>query len=135
MNDVTAVIGLEQLKYVDQTIAKHRAHAARYDQAFANLDAVQPLRYRDDRTSAHWLYTMRVKQHARFVEHMHRARITVSRVHARNDTHSVFAESRTPLPGVDEFTAEQVSIPVGWWLSDPDLNHIIKTVSDQAWLT
>ena len=134
MNDVAAVIGLEQLKYVDQNIAKHRANAARYNQAFAHLHAVKPLHYTDDRTSAQWLYTMRVRNHARFVDHMRHAGITVSRVHARNDTHSVFADFRTPLPGVDEFTAEHISIPVGWWLTDRDLDHIIKTVTSEAWL-
>jgi dTDP-4-amino-4,6-dideoxygalactose transaminase len=46
MNDVTAVIGLEQLKYVGKTIEKYRANAARYDKAFENLKAIHPLRYK-----------------------------------------------------------------------------------------
>jgi len=129
MNDVTAVIGLEQLKYVGKTIEKHRANAARYDEAFKNLEAVRPLRYRNDRCSSHWLYTMRVKDRPKFMEHMKRAGITVSQVHARNDTHTMFKDFKVNLPGVDEFTAEQVSIPVGWWLTEKDVSYIIKTVS------
>ena len=129
MNDVTAVIGLEQLKYVGKTIERHRANAARYDEAFKNLEAVRPLRYRNDRCSSHWLYTMRVKDRPKFMEHMKRAGITVSQVHARNDTHTMFKDFKVNLPGVDEFTAEQVSIPVGWWLTEKDVSYIIKTVS------
>ena len=129
MNDVTAVIGLEQLKYVGKTIERHRANAARYDEAFKNLEAVRPLRYRNDRCSSHWLYTMRVKDRLKFMEHMKRAGITVSQVHARNDTHTMFKDFKVNLPGVDEFTAEQVSIPVGWWLTEKDVSYIIKTVS------
>jgi dTDP-4-amino-4,6-dideoxygalactose transaminase len=127
MNDVTAVIGLEQLKYVGKTIEKHRTNAARYDKAFEKLKAVQPLRYKNDRSSAHWLYTMRVKNRQRFMEHMKAANITVSQVHARNDTHTVFKDFKCDLPGVDEFVSEQVSIPVGWWLTEKDVSYICDT--------
>jgi len=128
MNDVTAVIGLEQLKYVGDTLARHRANAARFNRAFADLKAVWPLRYETDRSSACWLYTMRVKDRERFTRHMEQAGITVSQVHARNDLHTIFQDSRTDLPGVDAFTAEQVSIPVGWWLSEQDVSRIIESV-------
>ena len=128
MNDVTATIGLEQLKYVGKTIEKYRANAARYDNAFQNLKAVQPLRYKNDRSSAHWLYTMRVKNRQRFMEHMKAAGITVSQVHARNDTHTAFKDFKCDLPGVDEFVCEQVSIPVGWWLTEKDVSYICNTV-------
>ncbi len=128
MNDVSAVIGIEQLKYVANTIAKHRANAAKYDRAFKNLTAVMSLRYTADRLSTYWLYTMRVKDRPRFIEHMKNAGITVSQVHVRNDIHTMCRQFKTVLPGVDEFTAEQVSIPVGWWLTDENVGHIIDTV-------
>jgi dTDP-4-amino-4,6-dideoxygalactose transaminase len=128
MNDVTATIGLEQLKYIAKTIEKHRANAAMYDEAFKDLKAVRPLRYKDDHSSVYWLYTIRVKDRQRFMEHMKKAGITVSQVHVRNDIHTMFRDFRVDLPGVDEFTAEQVSIPVGWWLTDKDLAGIISAV-------
>ena len=128
MNDVTAVIGLEQLKYVGKTIGKHRANATRYNKGFEDLKAVRPLRYKDDRSSVYWLYTIRVKNRQKFMEHMKKAGITVSQVHARNDTHTTFKDFRVELPGVDEFTSEQVSIPAGWWLTERDLTYIIDTV-------
>jgi len=128
MNDVTATIGLEQLKYVAETIEKHRVNAARYDKAFMELKTVQPLKYKDDRKSTYWLYTIRVKDRGKFMEHMKKAGITVSKVHARNDTHTMFKDFRTELPRVDEFTSEQVSIPVGWWLTDEDLASIINAI-------
>lgn len=128
MNDVTATIGLEQLKYVGKTIEKHRANAAQYNQAFKNLKAVQLLKYKDDRSSVYWLYTVRVKNRQNFMEYMKKAGITVSQVHARNDNHTMFKDFKTDLPGVDEFTSEQLSIPVGWWLTDEDLVNIINAV-------
>ncbi len=132
MNDVTAVIGLEQLKYVGKTIEKHRANAAQYDEAFKDTKAVRPLKYKNDRSSAHWLYTIRVENRRKFVEYMKEAGVTVSQVHARNDNHTMFKDFKSELPGVDEFTSEQVSIPVGWWLTPEDLQHIINTILEYA---
>jgi perosamine synthetase len=128
MNDVTAALGIEQLKYVGDTLAQHRRHAARYDEAFAGLTSVRPLKYAADRLSSYWLYTIRVKDRAAFMEHMEKAGVTVSQVHARNDRHTAFQDARCPLPGVDEFTAQQLSIPVGWWLTEDDLATIINAV-------
>ena len=128
MNDVTAVIGLEQLKHVGKTIERHRANAARYGETFKGLGAVRPLKYKNDRSSSHWLYTIRVKNRPRFMEYMKAAGITVSQVHARNDTHTMFKEFKVDLPGTDEFSSEQISIPAGWWLTKKDLSYIINAV-------
>lgn len=137
MNDMTAVIGLEQLKYVSKNIEKYQAHAARYNEAFKNLKAVRPLRYKDERTSVNWLYTVRVKNRPKFMEHMKKAGVTVSQIHARNDSHAMFKDFRTDLPGIDEFTSGQVSIPVGWWVTEKDLAHVINAVVeyDRYWST
>jgi hypothetical protein len=40
----------------------------------------------------------------------------------------MFKEFKVALPGVDEFAAEQVSIPVGWWLTEENTSHIIDSV-------
>ena len=63
----------------------------------------------------------------RFMQEMKKAGVTVSQVHARNDHHTMFSDFRRVLPGVDEFAAEQVSIPVGWWLSEEQREHIADT--------
>ena len=34
------------------------------------------------------------------------------------------------LPGVDFFSEQQINIPVGWWLTEDELNHIIKIVKN-----
>ncbi len=130
MNDVSAAIGLEQLKYVGDTLQKHRNNAAQFDRAFKNLKTVRPMKYRPDRLGSYWLYTIRVFDRLRFVDHMEQAGVSASQVHARNDTHTIFADSKVHLPKVDEFTTEQVSIPVGWWLTEHDMSIIIKAVED-----
>lgn len=129
MNDVTAAIGLEQLKYIDETLEKHTTNAKQYDEAFKHLENVQSLRYEDDRVGTYWLYTIRVKNRKSFTEHMKKAGITVSQVHARNDDHTIFKDfKKTGLHGVDEFTSEQIAIPVGWWLDQTDIEYIVSSV-------
>jgi len=129
MNDVTATIGIEQLHYLDYNLEAHRENARSYDAAFRNLRCLQPLRYSPERTSAYWLYTLRVKGRDAFMGYMHKAGITVSQVHVRNDLYTAFRNYKSNLPGVDEFTSEQISIPVGWWLTQRDIEHIIAVVS------
>src|SRR5262249_34745979 len=82
----------------------HRMNAGFYRQ---NLPA--GIRFAGDLpggNGAWWLFTVLLRDAAergRFVRHMTDAGITVSRVHARNDTHTCFASYRTRLlPGTDE---------------------------------
>jgi len=129
MNDVTAAMGLEQLKYVEDIISKHREHAAFYNETFKDLKNVHLLKYKNDRISSFWLYSLRVKNRPRFIEYMNGLGIAASQVHVRNDNHTVFRDFKIKLPGVDEFAEEQVSIPVGWWLNKKDLDRIVRAVS------
>ena len=127
MNDVAATIGIDQLKYVAHNISMTRNHAIKYDTALPE----QILKYETDRLSSYWLYTIRVKDRDGFIDRMKEQHISVSKVHARNDHHGCFADSRAHLPGVDEFCAEQVSIPVGWWLISAEIEKVIERISDE----
>ena len=128
MNDVTATMGLEQLKFVGDTVAKHRANAAAYHQAFDGLEWIKTLRHDAQHNGAYWLYTLRVKEPRTFMAYMEEKNIVTSAVHARNDTHTMFKDFRANLAGVDEFVSEQVSIPVGWWLTEQERDYIIEAV-------
>lgn len=128
MNDLTAAMGLVQLDYVQENIRRHQAHAARYHEAFRDLKRVRPLRVAPNRRANNWLYTLRVADPADFTRAMQAAGIDASPIHVRNDQYTIFKESAAPLPGVDAFDAEHICIPVGWWLEDRDVEHIIRAV-------
>lgn len=128
MNDLAATLGLEQLKYVRGNIGKHQAHAARYNQAFARLRHVRPLRQDPNRVSNHWLYTLRVQDPAAFTRAMQAEGIDASPIHVRNDRYAIFKDFQAPLPGVDVFDAEHICIPVGWWLEEADVQRVIQAV-------
>lgn len=128
MNDVAATIGLEQLKHAPKIVKAHRDNAAYYEKRFHGLHGLELLHYQADRRSAYWLFTMLVKDRAGFMKHMQDAGVTTSRVHARNDTHTMFHDFATSLPGVDAFDRDQVSIPVGWWLTDDERGAVADAV-------
>lgn len=128
MNDVNAVIGLEQLNHVGEVLRKYRENAVYYLERLTGLSKLQLLVYKSDRLSSYWLFTIRVKDRLQFMQKMKEGGITVSQVHARNDMHTMFQDFRRVLPGVDEFINEQVSIPVGWWLTEREREYIADTI-------
>ena len=128
MNDVCATIGLAQLNHIAEILAKHRANAKYFDEQLVDVPGMRRLRYKNDRQSAYWLYTILVERRIEFMAKMAEAGVTVSQVHARNDKHTMVRHFAMPLPGVDAFVAEQVSIPVGWWLTAEERAHVAASV-------
>lgn len=131
MSDVSAIIGIEQLKYIEGILARHRANAAFYRERLAGVKGLRLLKYQDDRLSSYWLFTIRVRDRDGFQDFMGKHGVMVSRVHVRNDIHTAYKAFKRNLPGVDEFDREQVSIPVGWWVTDEDREKIAKSI--EAW--
>ena len=82
-------------------------------------------------TSAYWLYSLRVLNGKKneFMTKMKEAGIMTSQVHNRNDINSCVKEYIEQLPNLDIMEKELVCIPVGWWLSPENLEHIVKTIS------
>lgn len=130
MNDVNATIGLDQLQYAGKILGAHRANAKHFDEKLAGLRRVKQLRYKPDRLSAYWLYTIRVDDRDTFQTFMKAKGVAVSQVHVRNDIHTAFKAFKRNLPGVDEFSREQVSIPVGWWLTPEERDQIVRAIQE-----
>jgi len=133
MNDVNATIGLAQLPHLDGILAKHRANAAFYDKELSDFYGKPKVNY--PAQSSYWLYTVLLsdsQERARFVEHMTKAEIAVSRVHSRNDTHSCFRAFKTKLPGVDEFSSKMICIPAHSALTEDERQYVVDTMNKFA---
>jgi perosamine synthetase len=128
MNDICATIGLEQLNYLADSLARMRSNARRYDEAFRELKTVATPTRLAGHESSNWLYAVRVPDLAAFRDSMARAGVMTSRVHLRNDTYSIFRDFAADLPGVDAFSSQAVCIPVGWWLGEVELQRVIGAV-------
>jgi dTDP-4-amino-4,6-dideoxygalactose transaminase len=128
MNDIAATIGLQQLEFVADLRKRHRENGSYYRDRFKNLEKLTLLDYQNDREGSYWLFTVLVSDRINFMDQMARAGVSVSQVHARNDLHTVFREFKRTLPGVTDFSARQVSIPVGWWISEGEREFIADAV-------
>jgi perosamine synthetase len=60
ITDIAAALGLVQLSRLDAMQDRRRRIAARYTEAFADVDALEPPTVREDRTSAWQLYILRL---------------------------------------------------------------------------
>jgi len=98
MNDVNATFGISNMAIAEQCLEDHQSNAKYYNDNLQNIAGVTLLENADNRQSAYWLYTMKVLNQQRFMEHMASKGIMTSRVHERNDLHSCPEESRALLP-------------------------------------
>jgi len=130
MNDVNATIGMENFKHLDEILEQHRENAAYYDMVFEGK--VEFVKRPKDSDPAYWLYTIHVNNRDELMENLKEAGIMSSKVHARNDTHSMFKDYYKVLPGVDKFNDTHICIPVGWWVTEEEREYIAKKVLEFA---
>lgn len=128
LNDIAAAMGRANLRDLNTVLSAHLYNATTLLAALSSVPGVglPP----SDRHSSWWLFTIQVDSPDDFVAKMAERGIGCSPVHHRNDGKSCFADSpHRILPGVDAFDAHQVSIPVGWWLTDEDVERIAEAVA------
>lgn len=128
MNDVCAVVGMENFKHLDEITSKHKENASYYDKHLQNIEGVTLLKREEGFESAFWIYSLLVDDRPSFYKYMHECNITVSQVHERNDKHSCMKEFKTDLPNLDKTIGHVVSIPVGWWVTKEEREYIVDCI-------
>ena len=130
MNNVNACIGIEQMKYIDKLIDKHIENGLYYDKHINNPN-VELLERSDKSKSSSWIYSVLVEDKKRFQKYLEDNGIASDVVHVRNDQYTCMKDFRRDgLNGLDYFESRLLNIPVGWWLSEEDRNHIVKVVNN-----
>jgi perosamine synthetase len=61
LTDMQCALGMSQLEKLPGWVERRREIAARYDTAFADMNAVEPIRMRDDSTCAYHLYVIQLE--------------------------------------------------------------------------
>jgi len=128
LNDVAACIGLYNLPHVFHHI-EYARKTAQYYANHINNPMVTLLDYAKPQDASWWIYTIRVKEKDRFIQYMLDNNIVTSQVHKRNDGHSCLAQFASKLPKLDWFEKEMVCIPIGWWVSEDNIKHIVACVN------
>lgn len=128
MNNVNAVIGLEQMKHINKLIDAHKRNGKFYDEHINNSN-VKKMKIESWSESSYWIYTLLVEDRDKFQEYMHKNGITTDVVHIRNDKYSVFKRFQRELPNTDYFCSRHINIPVGWWLTEEERQYIVDVVN------
>ena len=128
MNDVNAAIGLANIDMSKHLVLKHQANSMVYDQQLKDITGLKVLQRTKNHESSCWLYTMLVERRAEFMLKMLENGIEAKPVHKRNDQYKCVDYLKQPLPRLDSVYDSIVHIPVGWWLTADEQNHIINTI-------
>ena len=127
MNDVNAAVGINNFNNVyEEELQKRKFNVKLYEEIYENKK-LHKLNYEPGRESCYWLYSLTVDDREKFIDYMNQNGVETSRVYVRNDTHYCFRESSVyekDLPGVKEFDNNQISIPIGSWVSEQDIETI-----------
>lgn len=129
MNDVSAAVGLANISHMTQLVSKHRANARTYCEQLKDAFGVIIPKWTNE--SSWWLYTVMVNDRDVFIKYMSEQGIETSPVHARNDKHDAFNFYNGDLYGVNEFSSRAVAIPVGWWMSQVDIDRVIHAIKNR----
>ena len=132
MNNVNATIGLVQLENIETVIDTYISNGKYYDEELKDVDGVELMEYYPNSEPSYWLYTLKVRDKESFMKMMTDNGIMASDLHKRNDSHSIFQDSKISLPNVDKFEREWVHIPCGWWVTSEDRKYIVDTIK-QDW--
>jgi dTDP-4-amino-4,6-dideoxygalactose transaminase len=128
MNNITAAIGLEQMKYIEALTQAHKNNSNFYDQ-FLDNPKIKKLKRDPKSSSSCWIYSLLCEDRDSLQKHLQRAGIQSDVVHVRNDNYSVFKQFKLDLEGLNYFNRCLLNIPVGWWLSEKDLEKTVDSIN------
>ena len=131
MNNMNAIIGIEQMKYIDNLIDRHIENGLFYDEHINN-PLIETLARDPKAKSSYWIYSLLVSgDKQKFKTYLESNGIASDVVHVRNDQYSCFDDSKdTTLTGLTSFESRLLHIPVGWWVTDIEREHIVKVVNN-----
>ena len=129
MNNISAAIGLGEVKNINSTITKHIRNANLYNKHFKNQKKIIPIRQSLKARSVYWVYTIILDKsldRTKIIKNLKKHNISSGQIHIPNDIYSCFKKYKVPLPGIRKFSKHQLNLPCGWWLKPKDINFIAK---------
>ena len=134
MNNISAAIGLVQLRNLRKNVHKYIENGRYFDLQLQDIDGIALIPYYPNTVPSYWLYTVKVRERNSFIEYFYKNGIIASPLHKRNDSHSVFKVEDGTLINLDRFYEEFVHIPCGWWINNRIRNKIVNLAKSRGWL-
>jgi dTDP-4-amino-4,6-dideoxygalactose transaminase len=128
MSNVSAVIGLAQLRVIESRISRHIENGQFFDKTISAIPGLSITRIDPETQPSYWLYTV-LSDNSEAVERcLAEIGVSASKLHRPNHHHSVFAPMRRPMPGLDAYYRRLTHIPCGWWVTDEDRERVVDAL-------
>jgi perosamine synthetase len=128
MNDIAAIMGLENMKIIKNKIRYLDKLANYYQKNLSNVPGIVLLKKTKDRKSSNWLFTILVNKRDDFFKMMIGYGIPVSVVHRRIDRFKLFGGINKELAGQNYFDKHQICLPLNDQLNKKHLDYIIRII-------
>ncbi len=139
MSDINASLGIHQLKKVDRFLEIRKRYAARYNEAFGELEEVEPLAVRDYTDPAYHIYVLILKLERltltrdEFLNAMQEAGIGMAvhftSLHLQPYFKERFNSHIEPLPNAAHCSNRIVSLPLYPKMTPADVERVISTAT------
>lgn len=128
MHNVAGVIGLAQLKTINQRISRHIENGQFFDREISAIPGLSVTRIDSGQEPSYWLYSVLSDDSDKVERILAAAGVSASKLHRPNHMHSVFQSFRRSLPGLDTYYRRLTHIPCGWWVGNDDREKIIDAL-------
>jgi len=129
MNNVAAVIGLQQLVGIDTLLSQHIENGRYFDKMLAKIPGLMPAQVIDGSEPSYWLYSLLSENSDDVERRLATIGVVASKLHRPNHLHTVFRPYAGDLPGVKDFYRRLTHIPCGWWISPEDRERIVAALA------
>lgn len=136
MNNVNATIGLTQLPHIDNIINIHINNGKFFNKELQGISGLSILNLIDGIDPSYWIYMIKVDKREEFAKAMLSKGIGVNVAHIRNDTYSCFLNDSNVLnpheerSSLKDFNDQYIALPCGWWVTEKDREHIVKSIKE-----
>jgi len=128
MNDISATIGISNLKSIDSILESQRSNAKTYYDSFSSIPGLKLPKFSYKHKSSSWVFPMLVENRDDLAKKLKSKDIECSMLHLNNGRYECFPNC--DLKGVKEYYKKVLCIPCGWWLEPKDIGHIIKEIKE-----
>ena len=132
MNNISAAIGLSQLRHVPGLLWAHVRNAGIYNERFKGQELVRPMKVTAGADPTYWVYTILTDESVdrdKVLQMLNKEHgIGAALVHVPNHPYECFAGLEKDLPNTEYFASRQISLPCGWWIKPDDVDFIVEKV-------
>jgi perosamine synthetase len=130
LNNMCSAIGYTQLQSVAERVRQSRENAETLIRRLIVFPELFMLNASPEANPVYWVLLLKVDCRDAILENLKSQGVQASKLHQRNDIYSCFTSCARDLPNTTEFQRTVVALPVGWWLSENDIDNIVSAMKN-----